>query len=648
TGLYSINLLGAFLFTLAAPYFFFYWWGVQATVFGLAIAGLAIAALLAFGLPPDRPSSTTTISTGPTLHSTSERPTLDPILVLIAFLSGLFFFALEILWFHLIACALSNSTYTFPLLLAVVLAALAVGGAWVRHLAPRSLTDARLHLCWVLAALCLVMPLGTRLWPYMGATAALFGQHVTNFYLAETIKFLTALAFLGPIAIPAAAIFPLIFQGFTHGQAPGAKAIGYLCAINTAGCVSGALLAGFVLIPTLGSESSLHLLWGLSLAMLALIALPGRFFQQHPPVQKNLIAAAFGLVWLLALPPWDLRFLTGGYGVYFTAPDLNDEVVFAEEHYSIGFCTVRRSNQPNEFLGTNTIHTLLINGKFDADDASQIPAQISFSLIPGFFVPSQSAALVIGLGSGQSALIPVLFGFRQVDICEISPGHVRAAREWFHPINGHVLDHPNVRLIMEDGRNFLLRSNRSYDLISMEISSIWFAGASNLYSREFYRTARSRLKPGGILQQWVQIHHLTEAELLSIIGSLRAAFPNISLWISGGQGILVASVEPFTFNPRFWDQFLHGESFAEKRRLVSITSQDDLFSLLVLGPREIDAMLAAHPHTLSTDLNRWLEYHTPRYYRSPQPHSLLNLNFFRSHQDPTVSTPDERLAPATP
>ena len=45
-----------------------------------------------------------------------------------------------------------------------------------------------------------------------------------------------------------------------------------------------------------------------------------------------------------------------------------------------------------------------------------------------------------------------------------------------------------------DGRNYLLTQNKRYDLISMELTSIWFAGAANLYNREFYQLAKARAK----------------------------------------------------------------------------------------------------------------------------------------------------------
>src|SRR4029079_6374928 len=81
-------------------------------------------------------------------------------------------------------------------------------------------------------------------------------------------------------------------------------------------------------------------------------------------------------------------------------------------------------------------------------------------------------------------------------------------------------------------------------LISMELSSIWFAGASNLYSREFYDLVRKRLRPGGVFQQWVQLHHVYRRDFATVVGTLHASFKHVALFYGGGQGILVASDEP--------------------------------------------------------------------------------------------------------
>ena len=101
-----------------------------------------------------------------------------------------------------------------------------------------------------------------------------------------------------------------------------------------------------------------------------------------------------------------------------------------------------------------------------------------------------------------------------------------------------------IRDSLNDGRNVLLVAKEPYDLITIELTSVWFAGASNLYSTEFYQLAKRRLAKGGVLQQWVQLHHIRPRELAVIVRTLQAEFAHVALFEGGAQGILVASEEP--------------------------------------------------------------------------------------------------------
>ena len=103
----------------------------------------------------------------------------------------------------------------------------------------------------------------------------------------------------------------------------------------------------------------------------------------------------------------------------------------------------------------------------------------------------------------------------RVSMSESADGIVQAADQCFRGVKEGILSDRRVKLYLEDGRNVLLTGpRRTYDLITIEVTSIWFAGSTNLYSKEFYDLARKRLGPGGVLQQWVQLHHISPERLL--------------------------------------------------------------------------------------------------------------------------------------
>jgi len=102
-----------------------------------------------------------------------------------------------------------------------------------------------------------------------------------------------------------------------------------------------------------------------------------------------------------------------------------------------------------------------------------------------------------------------------------------------------VLERPNVATHITDGRNLLLLTDRKFDLISIEVSSIWFAGSANLYSREFYAIARGALGQRGVLQQWLQLHRLSRRDIATIIGTMRSEFAQVYVYSAGPRGVLV-------------------------------------------------------------------------------------------------------------
>jgi hypothetical protein len=148
----------------------------------------------------------------------------------------------------------------------------------------------------------------------------------------------------------------------------------------------------------------------------------------------------------------------------------------------------------------------------------------------------------------------------------------------------------------------------------MEVSSIWFAGASSLYNREFYHRAKARISPRGVLQQWVQLHHLPLVDVVRVIATLRSEFRNVWLYVAGDQGVLVACE---------WDCRPTPETVA---RMQSAPGLQDAFALLgpaaemlklrVLTPDAVDRLLSSTklPASvlISTDDNLLLEYSTPR------------------------------------
>ncbi|MBI3469789.1 MAG: spermidine synthase, partial [Candidatus Solibacter usitatus] len=231
----------------------------------------------------------------------------------------------------------------------------------------------------------------------------------------------------------------------------------------------------------------------------------------------------------------------------------------------------------------------------------------------------------IGFGTGQSAAVLKGLGYRDVSVAEIAPGILEASGRYFTGINDNIQAAGGATVLLEDGRNVLLTRAKKYDLISMEVSSVWFSGATNIYSKGFYDLARARLKPGGVFQQWIQFHHIGTREVESILASVRAAFPWVTVWYFGGQGIIVAAEAEHAIVPDAKDR-IHAYLLSRFKGNTEEAGNylEGMLRAQLMDRQAVDRLWAAKP-VVNHDWNRWLEYSTPRYNLSTADWVDINL-----------------------
>jgi hypothetical protein len=102
---------------------------------------------------------------------------------------------------------------------------------------------------------------------------------------------------------------------------------------------------------------------------------------------------------------------------------------------------------------------------------------------------------------------------------------------YYHADGPEILRSPRVHVVVDDGRRFLEWTSDTFDVITIDPPPpVEAAGSSLLYSREFYRTAKTRLRPGGILQQWFPG---SEPALdASVVRAIREEFPHVRIFSS--------------------------------------------------------------------------------------------------------------------
>ena len=116
---------------------------------------------------------------------------------------------------------------------------------------------------------------------------------------------------------------------------------------------------------------------------------------------------------------------------------------------------------------------------------------------------------------------------------------------FFHADAPALLASPRARIVVDDGRRFLERSTEQFDVITVDPPPpVEAAGSSLLYSREFYAVAKKRLRPDGILQQWLPGGELDV--VASVTRALTESFPHVRVFhsLEGWGGHFLASRRP--------------------------------------------------------------------------------------------------------
>jgi hypothetical protein len=269
-------------------------------------------------------------------------------------------------------------------------------------------------------------------------------------------------------------------------------------AINVLGCILGPLMSAYALLPNLSERQSLILL---SLPFAAFYLFLGKTL----PIKRRL-----GLAVPMAVMLAGALFFPVTYEGFLVK-------------YGGGHTQVRRDYAASVIsCGVGMNRDLVVNGfgMTRLTPCTKFMAHLPLALHKG----RAESALIICFGMGTSYRSALSWGIRTTAV-ELVPG-VRDAFGFYHEDAAEVLNNPNGRIVIDDGRRYLQRTTDRYDVIVIDPPPpIEAAGSSLLYSKEFYDAARRRLNPGGILQAWIPEN--TTTEFAAALRTLCDSFPYV-------------------------------------------------------------------------------------------------------------------------
>lgn len=251
---------------------------------------------------------------------------------------------------------------------------------------------------------------------------------------------------------------------------------------------------------------------------------------------------------LALLPGWDARLLNSG--VYLYAPDyerLSEGRGLREGMQRFRLLYYREGVTATVSVFQGQYLFMRVNGKTDAGDSPDNLTQRLLAHVPLLLHPDSKDVLVIGLGSGVTLGAGLRHPIDRADTIEISPEVVEASRS-FERANDCALADQRAHLLLLDGRTWLTAGPRAYDVIISEPCNPRQTGNANLFTREHFLAARHRLKPGGILCQWLPYSRMPETDFRAAVKTFHDVFPQTTLWISGPDALMIGSLDPVTLN----------------------------------------------------------------------------------------------------
>ncbi len=507
--LYTANVLGAMLGCILTAAVLVETLGFARTLWAAAAGNfwIAISAiLLAAKLRSDRPAASATSS--PQVSESEPAPTNAPSRALnwILFTTGFASMAMEVVWTRAFAPTLKTQVYSFAFIVFVYLAATFAGSCIyrLRRSAIKGNPTALLLAALVISAFLPIMANDPRTQTLV-PNGAVVDLKSAAILLGSICPFCAILGFLTPSLIDR-----------ESGGNPRRAGLAY--AYNILGCILGPLFASYILLPYFRESHALLIL----AAPLFLVFLLN--WSDLPAIWR--VASCLGVAASFA---WSVFF----------ARDFEGYITDIWKGYS----DTRRDFTASVIAYGNSVESkgILVNGigMTTLTPITKFMVHLPLALHQG---PSQSA-LIICFGMGTSFRSALSWDLDTTAV-ELVPS-VPKEFGYFHTNAAEVLRNPKGRIVVDDGRRFLERTDALYDLIVIDPPPpVQAAGSSLLYSTGFYVAAKRHLKEHGLLETWFPFGDPLTS--LAIYRSLRESFPYVRCFQGvAGWGIhFVASMEP--------------------------------------------------------------------------------------------------------
>ena len=653
--LYGLNTLGAMTGTLLAGYVLIYQLGIRGTIFtGVALnvlVGWVVLQALPAGQGVEAADSGVPPGT-PAAAANTEATRRTRLFIVLGFgAAGFASLLTQMAWIRAMVLLVGGSVYAFTITLSCFLAGIGIGSLVYRRVFQGGPDEAGYRrmphaaaIAGVIGATILVgIPLLAKLpeWYLTGYSAGLYN----NFALFQGYIFFLAFMLMVLPTLFMGLLFPLVTVIWTDVATATGRGVGAAYAVNTVGTILGALLGGLFVLPALGIQNSLMLAAGIYIVVAGV-------FWWYAGNRLSLGARAglpvFGLLLLAAgvwlIPPWDR--VVWGNGVYYRPDYAAEEIKTRDLHDIMSECALLYYAEGLD--GTVAVcegpeqRYLVINGKTDATSMGDLDTQLMLGLYPALLHQEAKNAMIIGLGSGITASAVAGYpAIENITVLEMQPEVVEAS-DYFRPENRDVLDDPRVNVVTADARNFVLAEEREWDIIISEPSNPWISGVSNLFTEDFFRMAKQRLAPGGIMTQWFHAYSMSEQDMRMVLNTFSSMYRYVTVWnIQSGDLLMIGSDTRYSFDHERFREFQRHPVVGEDLRRAGISELRDLVRNHLMDNAAVRQYTQGSG--LNTDNDPSIEFNAPKYFYADT--TSANLRSVISFLDSApLSVPVDKMA----
>jgi spermidine synthase len=608
-GLYSANNIGAFLGCMLAGYVALELLGLSGTLLLAALLNITVAVLaLLLGLRSAPGIATDGDERAPEPAVTEAMAGPVKVALWVFGIEGFTSLAYQMAWVRMLIFFVETDIYGVTTIIATYLVGLALGAFVVRWWVDRTGDAFRLlgviEIGIGLSALSTIPFLPRLLGLYTGLRDAVgawgFGGWTLERFAICFAVILVPTTFMG-------ATMPVVARIYVKAVKGLGRRMGIIGCLDTVGSILGAFAGAFIMIPVLGIQRTIIVTALVNLALAAWVFAADVRARQRSLFRPGFAVAAVALLLsplLLSLEPVPLVVFSRGIGkllrageVRFYSEDAESSVAVIEEYGRFRSLTVNHA-------------VVAQNTRYDR------PNQEMIAHVPILLHPEPKRVLLIGFGIGFTTRAAAVHGV-EVDVVELSPG-VLAAGDWFAQDNDQILDHERVRVRVDDGRNYVLGTERKYDVVQAGIiHPAISSGNAGFYTCDFYRECKRLLAPGGVMCQWLPLHGIPVEDFKMMIRSFQAEYPYTSLWFKHGpySSVLVGTPQPLRVD--FEDAERRFKVPAVRAHFANggvVNVYDFLDSFL--SADESLRRLAGHG-PLHTDDHPYVEFHCNRPQRGP-------------------------------